>query len=168
MAYFEQDKVLVIAEIGGNHEGDFENARSLLELVSESGADVAKFQIYAADSLVNRLENPTGYQHFKKFELPYGQYIELARMAQKLGIMFMASIWNREALEILDPYISIHKIGSGDFNAYEMIEAIVRTGKRIILSCGLETIADIEEVVNYVKSLDASYIDEMYRDVSYP
>jgi len=158
MATFEGDKVFVIAEIGGNHEGDFEYAKRLLQLASESGTDAVKFQIYTADTLVNRLENLARYQHFKRFELTYEQYIELAEMAKELGVMFMASIWNRGALEILNPYISIHKIGSGDLNAYEMIEAMVRTGKPIILSCGLATIEGIQDVVKYIESLDASYI----------
>ena len=158
MGPFERDKVFVIAEIGGNHEGDFEYAKRLLQLASESGADAVKFQIYTADTLVNRLESAERYQHFKRFELTYEQYIELADMAKELGIMFMASIWNREALEILNPYISIHKIGSGDFNAYEMVDATVRTGKPIIMSCGLATIEEIEDVIKYIESLDASYI----------
>ena len=160
MSYFDPNKVLVIAEIGGNHEGDFEYAKRLLLLASESGADIVKFQVYAPDSLVSRLESPDRYQHFQKFTFPYEYYIELAEMAENLGIMFMASIWSREALEILNPYISIHKIGSGDFNVYEMIEASVQTGKPIVLSCGLTTIEDIEEVVQYIRSLDSSYISD--------
>lgn len=160
MVTFERDKVFVIAEIGGNHEGDFEYAKRLLQLASKSGADAAKFQVYTADTLANKLETPARYQHFKKFELPYKRYIELAEMAKELGIMFMASIWNREALEVLNPYISIHKIGSGDFNNYEMIEATIRTGKPIVLSCGITTIEDIEHVVGYIRSLDGSYIKD--------
>jgi len=159
MKYFRgKNGVFIIAEIGGNHEGDFEYAKRLLQLASETGADAVKFQIYTADTLVNRFESPERYHHFKRFELTYEQYIELAEMAKELGIMFMASIWNREALEILNPYISIYKIGSGDLNTYEMIEATARTGKSIILSCGLATIEDIEDVIKYIESLDASYI----------
>jgi len=160
MAYFNQDEVFVIAEIGSNHEGDFERAKKLLRLASESGANAVKFQVYTGDTLVNRLESPTRHQHFKRFELTYEQYIELAEIAKELKTMFMASIWNREALEILNPYISIYKIGSGDLNAYEMIEATVRTGKPMIMSCGLATMADLEEVVQYIGSLDPSYIHD--------
>lgn len=160
MAAFARDSVLVIAEIGGNHEGNFESAKSLLKLASESGASAAKFQIYTANELVNIVESPSSHQHFKRFELTYDQYIELAETAKKLGIMFMASIWNREALEILDPYIAVHKIGSGDLTSHEMIEATVRTGKPIILSCGLATIDEIENVVGYIQSLDSSYVEE--------
>ena len=160
MSYFDEGSVFVIAEIGGNHEGDFEYAKRLLKLASESGANAVKFQVYRADKLVSKVEDPERNTHFQRFELSLDQYIELARMARDLGTIFMASIWDREALELLDPYITIHKIGSGDFNAYEMVEAAVRTGKPIIQSCGLATIEQVEEYVEYIKSLDPSYITE--------
>ena len=160
MPYFDERGVFVIAEIGGNHEGDFEYAKRLLKLASESGANAVKFQIYRGDKLVSKVEDPERNQHFKRFELSLDQYIELAKMGRDLGTMFMASIWDREAMALLEPHITIHKIGSGDFNAYEMVEAAVRTGKPIIQSCGLATIEEVEEYIEYIKSLDPSYITE--------
>jgi N,N'-diacetyllegionaminate synthase len=157
MSYFSPDRVFVIAEIGGNHEGDFEYAKRLLELAAQSGADAAKFQVYSGDTIVSRIEDPDRNRHFKRFELSIEQYIELAQLAQELGILFMASVWNRYALELLAPYTTIHKIGSGDLTAYEMVEAAVRTGKPIIQSCGLATIEEIEEYVSYVDALDPAY-----------
>ena len=55
---------LLIAEIGGNHEGDFQYAKKLTKLAIKSGADVAKFQIYNGDSLVNKIQSPERYLHF--------------------------------------------------------------------------------------------------------
>ena len=68
---------MLIAEIGGNHEGSFTKALDLLDLALESEADVVKFQIYFADSLVSKKESPKRYNHFKKFELTIDQHIEL-------------------------------------------------------------------------------------------
>jgi N-acetylneuraminate synthase/N,N'-diacetyllegionaminate synthase len=48
---------LLIAEIGGNHEGDFEYAKKLTQLAIESGADFVKFQIYTGDGLVSKVES---------------------------------------------------------------------------------------------------------------
>jgi len=160
VSYFDEKSVFVIAEIGGNHEGDFEYAKRLLKFAWESGANAVKFQVYRGDKLVSKVEDPDSNQHLKRFELSLDQYIELARMARDLGTLFMASIWDREALEFLDPYVTVHKIGSGDFNAYEMVEAAVRTGKPIIQSCGLAAIEQVEKYVEYIKSLDPSYITE--------
>ena len=60
---------LLIAEIGGNHEGDFEYAKRLTKLAIDSDVDFVKFQIYTGDTLVSSVESPTRNAHFKKFEL---------------------------------------------------------------------------------------------------
>ena len=59
---------LLIAEIGGNHEGDFEYAKKLTELAIEADVDFIKFQLYTGDGLVNPLENLQRNQHFKKIK----------------------------------------------------------------------------------------------------
>ncbi len=160
MLSFDGERVLIIAEIGGNHEGDFEYAKQLLTLAADSGADAAKFQVYSGDRLVSRVADPDRNRHFERFALPIDAFVELAQLAEALGIMFMASVWDTESLAALDPYIQVHKIGSGDFNAYELIEAVVRTGKPIIQSCGLATLHDIQEYVDFIRTLDPSYITE--------
>ena len=79
------NRPLLIAEIGGNHEGDFEKANLLIDLALESAADVIKFQIYKADSLVNKIESPERHKHFKKFELSKSQHIALAKKCISKG-----------------------------------------------------------------------------------
>lgn len=170
---FDEGGVFVIAEIGGNHEGDFAVARHLLELAATSGADAVKFQVYTPDTLVNREQSRERHRHFRGFALSLKQYKELAVMAGVLGVQFMASIWNRGLLAELDPFVAVHKIGSGDFNAYEIVEATVRTGKPIIQSCGLASMDDVEAYVRFVESLDPSYISDgklclMQCTVAYP
>ncbi len=160
MNYFTSNKnpIFFIAEIGGNHEGDFEYAKKLLRLAVKSGADAVKFQIYCGDTLVSRIESPERNKHFKKFELGKDQYILLAKMCKDSGAMFMASIWDFERLAWVDDYIPIHKIGSGDVTAYPLIKRMVKGGKPIILSTGLCTIDEVRETVTYIKSLDENYI----------
>ena len=76
---------LLIAEIGGNHEGDFLYANKLLDLALQSKADVVKFQIYYPNTLVNKVESPDRYNHFKKFTFTPEQHIELAKKCKKAG-----------------------------------------------------------------------------------
>ena len=109
---------LLIAEIGGNHEGDFEYARKLTELAIESKADFVKFQIYTGDTLVSKVEGAQRNKHFKKFELTPEQHIALAEMCRQNNVGYMASVWDPEAIDWIDEYISIYKIGSGDLTAY--------------------------------------------------
>ena len=75
-----KNDILLIAEIGGNHEGNFEYAKELTRLAIESNVDFIKYQIYTGDTLVSKLENPQRNQHFKKFELSIDNYLELAEI----------------------------------------------------------------------------------------
>ena len=158
--FIGKNDVYLIAEIGGNHEGDFEYAYKLTKLAAQSGADAVKYQIYTGDSLVNAKYDPDRNKHFKKFELSNSQYIELAELCKKYGVTFMASVWNEAAIEIIDQYSEIYKVGSGDLTAYGLIDKLVATGKPIILSTGLCQYSEVESVVEFVKSIDPSYIIE--------
>ena len=156
----QKNPLLFIAEIGGNHEGDFHYAQRLTSRAIESGADVVKFQIYSADALVSRVEDSERNEHFKRFELSREQYVALAEMCQDAGVMFMASVWDLEDMGWVDPYISIHKVGSGDITAFPLIRLMVGTGKPIILSTGLCTIEEISRTLEFVRSLDENYLSE--------
>ena len=155
-----RNPVYFIAEIGGNHEGDLEYARRLTELAIESGADAVKYQIYTGDTLVSRIESPDRNKHFKKFELGREAYLELAGMCRAAGISFMASVWDLDALAWADPYIAIHKIGSGDITAWPLIRWMVGTGKPLILSTGLCTMDEIRRTIEFVRCLEPAYITE--------
>ena len=161
MDYFKsKNDVYIIAEIGGNHEGDFEYAKELTHLAAESGADAIKFQIYTGDSLVNSKYDPNRNKHFKKFELSKSQYIELAELCEKIGITFMASVWDIDAFSYIDKYMPIYKVGSGDMTAYNLIKKMVLTGKPLILSTGLATQKEVDNVVSFIESVDSEYISK--------
>lgn len=147
----------LIAEIGGNHEGDFEYAKKLAHLACESGVDAVKFQIYTGDTLVSKIESPERNAHFKRFELSEEQYIALAELCQNMGVTFTASVWDLEPIEWIDPYMEFYKIGSGDLTAYPILKKITSIGKPIVLSTGLSTLTEIKETVNYIQSLDDRY-----------
>ena len=61
--------VYLIAEIGGNHEGELEKALELARLACDAQVDAVKFQIYTGDTLVSPIESPDRNEHFKRFEL---------------------------------------------------------------------------------------------------
>lgn len=150
---------LLIAEIGGNHEGDFEYARHLTQLACESGVDAVKFQIYTGDSLVNKNLDPVRHKHFKKFELPPNQYIELAKQCRENDVIFTASVWDPTAFEWIDEYIPFYKIGSGDLTAFPIIEGMLSYGKPILLSTGLSTMEEVDQAVNFIQSHDRIYLN---------
>ncbi len=60
---------LLIAEIGGNHEGNFDYTKKLAQQAIDTNVDYVKFQIYTGDTLVSSVESPDRNKHFRKFEL---------------------------------------------------------------------------------------------------
>jgi len=149
----------LIAEIGGNHEGDFEYAQKLTQLACESGADAVKFQIYTGDSLVSKVEDLDRNKHFDKFVLEPDQYIELANQCDNKNTLFTASVWDSSAFEWIDPYMPFYKIGSGDLTAYPILDLVSSYGKPIILSTGLSTMEEVEKSVKYIQTKNDSYKD---------
>ena len=152
--------VYVIAEIGGNHEGDFEYAKYLTELAAQSGVDAIKFQIYSGDTLVNKIYDPDRVKHFKKFQLDKSQYLKLASLCKKLGISFMASVWDAMAISYIDKRVQMYKVGSGDLTNYNLIEKFLQTSKPIIISTGLANLNEVENVLKFIKKNNKSYIDD--------
>ena len=148
---------LLIAEIGGNHEGDFEYAKKLTQLAIQSGCDYVKFQIYTGDGLVNPNESPDRNKHFKKFELSIDQHIELARMCKENKIGYLASVWEKSALNWVDEYMDFYKIGSGDLTAYPLLREICKRKKPIILSTGLAKEREVIETVSFIRSCHPFY-----------
>lgn len=148
---------LLIAEIGGNHEGDYSYANDLLDLAIKSKADVIKYQIYYPETLVNKNENPDRFEHFKRFTLKPEQHIELAKKCNNAGKVYLASVWDIDALNWINKYSSMYKIGSGDLTAYPVIEKIVELGKPIILSTGLSTFDEISQTVNFIQKINSDY-----------
>lgn len=150
--------VFIIAEIGGNHEGNFEYAKYLTTLAADSGVDAIKFQIYTGNKLVNHEYDPKRVKHFNKFQLKQREYIELAKLCKKLGVSFMASVWDQQAIKYINKYIPIYKIGSGDLTNFSLIKKILDTSKPIIISTGLANIKEVEDLLQFIKNNDDSYI----------
>jgi len=152
--------VFLIAEIGGNHEGDFDYAQKLTQLACESGVDAVKFQIYTGDTLVSSIEDSVRNKHFKKFELTPEQYLDLAIICRANGVAFSASVWDLNAMRWIDRYISFYKIGSGDLTAYPLLKGIAETGKPIVLSTGLSTLKEVGESIGFIQKQNSIYTDK--------
>lgn len=144
---------LIIAEIGGNHEGSFSKAKKMLKLAVEADVDVIKFQIYTGDDLVNKKLSPKRNKHFKKFELSIDQHVELARLCRKYKKKYLASVWDIQSIQKLNKYLDFFKVGSGDLTAYPLLKKISQFKKPIILSTGLSSLKEISKAVNFIKKI---------------
>jgi len=147
----------LIAEIGGNHEGNFETAKAMTQLAIEAAPNCIKFQLYSGSKLVNGKLSPNRNKHFEKFELTKTQHLELVSMCANANIDYCASIWDLEKYEWIDKHIKFYKIGSGDLTCYALLKIMALSGKPIILSTGLSTIKEVRESLNYIRSINSIY-----------
>ena len=154
---FDTDKIKLIAEIGGNHEGNFEYANHLTDLAIESGVDSIKFQIYSGKTLVNETIDKQRKLHFDKFSLTNEQYQQLAEKCIRSNVDFNASIWNDAQIEIFDKYLSFYKVGSGDLTCFPILEKLAKRGKPIILSSGLSNLKEIKDAIEVLTKSNEKY-----------
>ena len=156
----KRNPVFFIAEIGANHEGNFDYALQLTRLAVGSGADAVKFQFYTGDTLVSPVEGPDRNAHFKKFELSNQQNLDLIKMVGEGDAKPMASVWSKEMLNWVNSRLPLHKVGSGDLTCYPMLALLAKTNKPIILSTGLSNIKEVANAVSYIEKCNPTYISE--------
>ena len=143
-------KILFIAEIGNNHNGDLDRAKRLILASKASGANVAKFQLRNFDTLyrggIDSVED-LGVEYTKelisKYELSRDTHIELALYCFKNKIEYMCTPWDLESVEFLETLnVRRYKVASADFDNIPLISKIIETGKHLILSTGMASSQD--------------------------
>lgn len=152
--------VFVIAEAGVNHDGDPEQADRLVEAAAVAGADAVKFQIFRASSLVSpnapkaayqeeRDPGATQFEMLARLELPASEFELLARSASERGIVFLASVFDEESLDVLvECGAPAVKLGSGEITNHPLIRAVARRGLPLLLSTGMSDLPEVEEAVD--------------------
>ena len=162
------DSVFVIAEIGSNHNGDLELAHLMIDHAAESGAQAAKFQTFAADTLYSvrapRLEemknfagvedDVTPHQLAGKLEMDRAWLPELASHCNDVGIEFMSTPFDLSAVDELDPLVARHKIASFDVDNRELLEKVAACGKPIVLSTGHSYLGEVEAALGWIDAVD--------------
>jgi sialic acid synthase SpsE len=146
-----EQNVLVIAEIGNNHEGDFDTARELVRRAAECGVDAVKFQTFRTRYFVSTSDKAR-YDRLASFELTPTQFEHLHDLARSLGLMFISTPLDLESARFLESLVDCYKIASSDNNFYPLIEQVCGTGKPIVVSSGLVDLDQIEETKRFIHS----------------
>lgn len=135
-------KVLIIAEIGNNHEGDAALAAEMIRLAARAGADAVKFQTIVPERLVSP-ELPERVRQLGRFQLSYEIYESLAAVAAREGVLFLSTPFDVESARFLDKLVPAYKIASGDNDFFPLLDVVAATGKPVILSTGLCDLAEV-------------------------
>jgi len=169
----------VIAEIGVNHEGSLATAKQLIELAHQGGAHAAKFQSYKANTLASKqspaywdtTKEATLSQHelFQKYDnFGAAEYIELAAHAKKVGIDFISTPFDDEAVDYLAPLVSFYKIASADITNIPLLRRVARTGKPVVLSTGASTLDEVDGALKTLGTAGATDIALLHCILNYP
>jgi N,N'-diacetyllegionaminate synthase len=143
-------KVLIIAEIGNNHEGDFELAKEMIDAAAEAGADAVKFQTITPNRLVSTTEQER-IRQLQRFSFDRDQFAILKERADEKKVYFLSTPFDLEAVDWLNPLVPAFKIASGDNDFWPLLEKIASTGKPVILSLGLGKIKDATQIASFFK-----------------
>lgn len=169
----------IIAEIGVNHEGSLDLAKRLIELAKQGGAHAAKFQSYKAGKIASKhspaywdlSQEPTTSQFelFQKYDA-FGpsEYRELAAHCEKVGITFMSTPFDLEAVDFLDPLMPAYKIASADLTNVPLLRKIAEKGKPVILSTGAATLPEIEHAVLTLREAGCQELALLHCVLNYP
>lgn len=170
----------IIAEIGSNFNGSLKQAKKLIQLAKDCGANAAKFQAFKTEELISKkgFEKKFAFQSkwknpvwdvYKKAELPRSWHYELFRFSKKIGIDFFTSPWDFEAVDILTKLkVPAIKVGSGDITYHEILQYIAHTKLPIILATGASTMKEISDAVRTIKSCGNDKIILMHSVTQYP
>lgn len=169
--------VFVIAEIGNTHEGSVGLAKCFIKAAAECGVDAVKFQthMFEAESLPDAPNPPyfsgeSRKEYFERTAFTLDQYRELKDYAEReCGVEFMSSPFSVEAVDLLEKLgVKSYKIPSGEVTNLLLLEKVAETGKRVLLSSGMSTWAELDEAVNVLTQFGCADLVVMQCTSMYP
>jgi N,N'-diacetyllegionaminate synthase len=158
-------KVLVVAEIGNNHDGSVRQAERLVEAAAEAGADAVKFQTHIADAEMlpatptpPHFDEPR-YEFTKRMELTLDEHLGLKALAEDRGLVFFSSPFSIEAVELLEQAgVPAYKIASGEVTNPPLLEAVAATRKPVLLSSGMSGLDEIGQAVEIFRAAGSPFL----------
>ena len=155
-----------IADIGANHDGDLNRALKLIELAKEAGADAAKFQNFQASKIVSKegFESLGGQLSHQKawkrsvFEVYQEASVSadwtplLKKKCDDVGIEYFTSPYDFQSVDMVDPYVQVYKIGSGDISWSDIIRHIGRKKKPVLIATGASDQKDVERAIKILSA----------------
>ena len=161
-------RVFVIAEIGNNHNGDFQRAINLIDLAIESGADCVKFQMRHLDHVyrektLKKTGEDLGTEYIldllNRFELSVSQHKELAKYCASKNILYLCTPWDVASIEVLESIgVLAYKVASADLTNLPLLEKLILTKKPLIISTGMTYESEIKISIDYLNSNNADYV----------
>ena len=163
-----QSRCYIIAEIGNNHNGNFDRAINMIDKAVDAGVDCAKFQmrdlpsVYRERSLLKKGED-LGTEYIidllDRFELTTDQHKKLSTYCKQKNVDYMCTPWDEKSVEILETFnVKFYKVASADLTNMPLIKKIIETKKPLILSTGMSSENEILFTRDFLKNNKADFI----------
>ncbi|MGV7228586.1 MAG: pseudaminic acid synthase [Nitrospirales bacterium] len=172
----------IVAEISANHNQSFENAEKIIHAAKKAGADAVKLQTYTPDTMTLDCEreefqipSDSIWSGKKLFELyaeaytPWDWHPKLQRIAHDCGLDFFSTPFDETAVDFLDKLkIPVFKVASFEIVDLPLLKKIAGTGKPVIVSTGMSSLAEIEEAVATLRKAGTKEIALLKCTSAYP
>lgn len=177
----KNNKCMIIAEAGVNHNGKLDLALELCLRAKEAGADVVKFQTWKTENIITKKVKQADYQTLntgiqesqfdmlKKLELSYDDFEKIKKYCDDIGIIFASTADDEESLNFLiNLGIPFIKIGSGDIGNIKFLRYIGAKKMPVIISTGMSSLAEIDISLNTLKDSGTNDITILHCTTNYP
>lgn len=173
--------VYLIAEMSANHGQDFAQAVAILEAAKAAGADAVKLQTYTPDTLTIDCDNEwfrikgtiwagrNLYQLYGEAYTPWEWQPKLKELADRLGIDLFSTPFDATAVDFLEEMaVPAHKVASFEVVDLPLLRRIGATGKPVIMSTGMASLAEIDEAVRTLRQAGAAGVALLKCTSAYP
>ena len=159
--------VYIIAEIGMNHNGQFDLAERHIQVAAECGVDAVKFQNFKTELLYCR--SFPSFKERKSMEMPSNWLVPLKQIADEAGVEFLSTPFDEESADLLDDLgIPCYKVASCDINNYSFLKYLAKKSKPIIVSTGFSDMDDVAKAVAAIRSCGNEQIILLHCVATYP
>jgi len=169
--------IIIIAEIGINHNGDMSICKELIDVAAESGCDAVKFQkrdldkVYTQDFLDSPRESQWGTTQREQkagLEFDINEYQEIGQYCKEKGIEWFASAWDLNSQEFLQQFdCKYNKVASAMIVYEDLLKMIAKEGKHTFISTGMTTYDDIQRAVDIFRAANCPF-ELMHTISTYP
>jgi N-acetylneuraminate synthase/N,N'-diacetyllegionaminate synthase len=146
-----EHEVVIVAEIGVNHEGDVDAAAELIRAAHEAGADAVKLQSYTPERLASASDH-NRLQRVRRFCLDRDAHCRLAAWATRIGANLFSAAITEDFIPLLAELFPVIKVASGDVNFEPIVRGAAATGKPVIISTGNSTVEEIEQALGWCRA----------------
>jgi len=173
--------VLIIAEAGVNHNGNFKLARKLIDTAKEAGADAVKFQTFKTEKIVGKFAMQADYQKdntgkeesqfdmVKRLELSYDEFSRLKAYCDERDIIFLSTPDEKDSLDFLVSLgVPLIKIGSGEITNFPYLKQVAMSGLPIIMSTGMSTLGEVDKALNVLQRSGNNSVTLLHCTTDYP